>query len=78
MKGLERMNVGSGARRGERSECAKQAGHLVLMFVACCVQVSGPGGYRFLDYTRFGLPLQFIAALITVPICVLYFEGQPK
>ncbi|KAG2455089.1 hypothetical protein HYH02_000909 [Chlamydomonas schloesseri] len=42
------------------------------------LMVSGPGGYRFLDYTRFGLPLQFIAALITVPICVLYFESQPK
>lgn len=22
------------------------------------LMVSGPGGYRFLDYTRFGLPLQ--------------------
>lgn len=40
------------------------------------VQVSGPGGYRFLDFTRFGLPLQFVAALITVPICVLYFEPR--
>ncbi|KAG2491903.1 hypothetical protein HYH03_009855 [Edaphochlamys debaryana] len=38
------------------------------------LMVSGPGGYRFLDYTRFGLPLQFITALITIPICVLYFN----
>ncbi|GLC40696.1 Phosphoinositide phosphatase sac1 [Pleodorina starrii] len=38
------------------------------------LMVSGPGGYRFLDYTRFGLPLQFIAGLITVPVCVLYFS----
>ncbi|GLI68061.1 hypothetical protein VaNZ11_012389 [Volvox africanus] len=38
------------------------------------LMVSGPGGYRFLDYTRFGLPLQFIAGLITVPICVFYFN----
>ncbi|EFJ49404.1 sulfur acclimation 1 protein [Volvox carteri f. nagariensis] len=37
------------------------------------LMVSGPGGYRFLDYTRFGLPLQLIAGLITVPVCVLYF-----
>ncbi|PNW84836.1 hypothetical protein CHLRE_03g160400v5 [Chlamydomonas reinhardtii] len=40
------------------------------------LMVSGPGGYRFLDFTRFGLPLQFVAALITVPICVLYFEPR--
>lgn len=40
------------------------------------LMVSGPGGYRFLDYTRFGLPLQIIVAFITVPICVLYFDKQ--
>ncbi|PNH02187.1 putative sulfur deprivation response regulator, partial [Tetrabaena socialis] len=38
------------------------------------LMVSGPGGYRFLDYTRFGLPLQLISGLITVPICVKYFQ----
>ncbi|KXZ55568.1 hypothetical protein GPECTOR_2g1117 [Gonium pectorale] len=37
------------------------------------LMVSGPGGYRFLDYTRFGLPLQIIVAFITIPICVKYF-----
>ncbi|GFR48768.1 hypothetical protein Agub_g10589 [Astrephomene gubernaculifera] len=38
------------------------------------LMVSGPGGYRFLDYTRFGLPLQLVAGLITVPICVCVFS----
>ncbi|KAG2493219.1 hypothetical protein HYH03_008636 [Edaphochlamys debaryana] len=37
------------------------------------IMVAGPGGYQFLDYTRFGLPLQLVVGLITVPICVLRF-----
>ena len=32
------------------------------------------GGYRFLDYTRFGLPLQFV--LMFVSVVVIYFSGD--
>lgn len=32
--------------------------------------VWAPGGYRFYDYTAFGLPLQLIVALVTIPVCL--------
>lgn len=32
------------------------------------LMVYGPGGYRFTDYTRFGLPLNFIAGVVTVTV----------
>lgn len=32
--------------------------------------VWAPGGYRFIDYTLFGGPLQLIVALVTIPICL--------
>lgn len=33
------------------------------------LMVAGPGGYEFLDFTRFGLPLQVICGVVTVGIC---------
>lgn len=31
----------------------------------------GPGGYRFGDYARLGLPLSLIVVLVSVPILLL-------
>ena len=33
------------------------------------------GGYRFSDYIKFGVPLQIICAIITVPVC---YYAYPK
>ncbi len=33
--------------------------------------VMGPGGYRFGDYWRMGLPLEFIIVLVGVPLILL-------
>ncbi|MDI7860428.1 SLC13 family permease [Rhizobiaceae bacterium n13] len=38
----------------------------------CNTLVMGPGGYRFSDYPRLGLPLSFIIVLVSVPT-LLYF-----
>jgi len=37
------------------------------------LMVSGPGGYQFLDYTKFGVPLQIICMLVSVPLCYAYW-----
>ena len=36
--------------------------------------VFGPGGYKFLDFTRVGLPLNFILAIVT-PIFIYFLWG---
>eukprot|EP00741_Cyanophora_paradoxa_P024707 tig00000282_g23851.t1 len=41
------------------------------------LMVQKPGGYRFLDYTKFGLPLQLTCMAITVPVAYYAFlNGQ--
>ncbi|MGB0748614.1 MAG: SLC13 family permease [Magnetospiraceae bacterium] len=37
------------------------------------VLVMGPGGYRFGDYWRLGLPLQLLVLVIAVPLILLYW-----
>ena len=37
------------------------------------LMVYGPGGYRFVDYVRFGLPLNLIVAAITIALVPLVF-----
>lgn len=37
----------------------------------CNTLVMGPGGYRFGDYWRLGLPLSFIVVLVSVPILLI-------
>ncbi|HVB69698.1 MAG TPA: anion permease, partial [Acetobacteraceae bacterium] len=37
----------------------------------CNVLVMGPGGYRFGDYWRLGLPLSLLAAVVAVPMLLL-------
>eukprot|EP00741_Cyanophora_paradoxa_P025352 tig00000367_g24471.t1 len=39
------------------------------------LMVQKPGGYRFLDYTKFGFPLQCICMVLAVPICYYAFLG---
>ena len=34
----------------------------------CNTLVFGPGGYRFSDYPRLGLPLSLIIVLVSVPV----------
>ena len=35
--------------------------------------ILGPGGYRFGDYWRLGLPLEIIVMLVTVPLLLIFF-----
>ena len=37
------------------------------------LMVYGPGGYRFADFLRFGLPLNLIVAAITISLVPLVF-----
>jgi di/tricarboxylate transporter len=35
--------------------------------------VMGPGGYRFSDYWRVGLPLEILIALVAVPAIIIFW-----
>lgn len=39
------------------------------------LMVMGPGGYKWIDYTRFGLPLTILAGIICVTLAPLAFGG---
>ena len=39
--------------------------------------ILGPGGYRFSDYWRMGLPLDILIVLITIPMILLVWPLQP-
>jgi di/tricarboxylate transporter len=39
----------------------------------CNTLVMGPGGYRFGDYARLGLPLSFIVLLTAVPLIAFFW-----
>ncbi|KQR72979.1 permease [Rhizobium sp. Leaf384] len=39
----------------------------------CNTLVMGPGGYRFGDYARLGLPLSIIVVLVSVPMLLLFW-----
>jgi di/tricarboxylate transporter len=41
----------------------------------CNTLVMGPGGYRFTDYWRLGLPLSFIVVAVGVPLVMLFWPG---
>ena len=61
--------------------------HLVLMAVAvgascafltpighqCNAMILGPGGYRFGDYWRVGLPLEIVIAILGTPLIVQFW-----
>eukprot|EP00160_Parvularia_atlantis_P018915 Unigene719_Nuclearia_a/m.2319 Unigene719_Nuclearia_a/g.2319 ORF Unigene719_Nuclearia_a/g.2319 Unigene719_Nuclearia_a/m.2319 type:complete len:122 (-) Unigene719_Nuclearia_a:36-401(-) len=38
------------------------------------VQMPVPGGYKFIDYVKFGLPLNFLAWIVTVTIACLVWN----
>jgi len=42
----------------------------------CNTLVMGPGGYKFSDYPRLGLPLSIIIALVTVPALMFFWPLQ--
>ena len=42
----------------------------------CNTLVMGPGGYRFSDYPRLGLPLSFIVILVAVPMLLLVWPTR--
>lgn len=42
----------------------------------CNTLVMGPGGYRFSDYPRLGLPLSFIIVLVSVPALMWFWPVQ--
>lgn len=39
----------------------------------CNTLVMGPGGYKFSDYPRLGLPLSIIIAIVTVPTLMFFW-----
>ena len=39
----------------------------------CNTLVMGPGGYRFGDYARLGLPLSILVVLVAVPSLLLFW-----
>ena len=39
----------------------------------CNTLVMGPGGYKFNDYWRMGLPLEIIIVAISVPLILFFF-----
>ena len=39
--------------------------------------VMGPGGYRFLDYTRLGLPLTLIVVVVTLVVLPMAWPLSP-
>ena len=41
----------------------------------CNTLVMGPGGYRFGDYWRLGLPLSLIVLVVATPLIVLIWGG---
>jgi di/tricarboxylate transporter len=43
----------------------------------CNTLVMGPGGYRFGDYWRLGLPLSIIVVLVGVPLIALFWPLRP-
>lgn len=42
----------------------------------CNTLVMGPGGYRFSDYPRLGLPLSFIIVMVAVPVLMFWWPLQ--
>jgi di/tricarboxylate transporter len=44
----------------------------------CNTLVMGPGGYRFGDYWRLGLPLSLIVVLVGVPLIILFWGFRPQ
>jgi di/tricarboxylate transporter len=44
----------------------------------CNTLVMGPGGYRFGDYWRLGLPLSIIVVLVGVPLIAIFWPFQPR
>lgn len=42
----------------------------------CNTLVMGPGGYRFSDYPRLGLPLSFIIICVAVPVLMFWWPLQ--
>ena len=43
----------------------------------CNTLVMGPGGYRFGDYWRLGLPLSFIVVIVGVPLIAIFWPYHP-
>jgi di/tricarboxylate transporter len=39
----------------------------------CNTLVMGPGGYRFGDYWRLGLPLSFLVVMLGVPLIAFFW-----
>ncbi|MBW8282011.1 MAG: anion permease, partial [Rhizobium sp.] len=42
----------------------------------CNTLVMGPGGYRFSDYPRLGLPLSIIIVLVSIPMLLMVWPVQ--
>jgi di/tricarboxylate transporter len=38
-----------------------------------CTLVMGPGGYKFSDYLRVGIPLSFIVIVVSIPLILLFW-----
>jgi di/tricarboxylate transporter len=41
------------------------------------LMVYGPGGYKFMDYVKIGLPLDFLIGAVTIILAPLAFPFRP-
>ncbi|WP_395646660.1 SLC13 family permease [Terricaulis sp.] len=44
----------------------------------CNTLVMGPGGYRFFDYWKLGLPLSIIVVLVATPLILIFWPVAPR
>ena len=58
----------------ERKEMAASASFSTPVSYQTNMMVTGPGGYAFGDFLKFGLPLQLVCMLATVPACHLLYR----
>ena len=60
-----------------RSRSAPACDFLTPIGHQCNTLVMGPGGYRFVDYWRLGLPLSVLVLVIGVPLIMAFWPlGQ--
>jgi di/tricarboxylate transporter len=52
---------------------AASAGFATPLGYQTHMMVYGPGGYRFMDYVRFGVPLDLVVMVITVALAPVFF-----
>ena len=82
------METAQGVKVGEIVGVSPEPFVIVLMVAAACsfitpiayqtnLMVYGPGGYRFMDYPKLGVPLTLIVSAVAVLVTPLAFPFHP-